>query len=54
MLDIKSFLKAQKAIWVKRIVTEDNASWKALPRLFLAALKKITPLNATCHVTSDL
>jgi hypothetical protein len=38
MLDIKSFLQAQKAMWVKRIVTADNASWKALPRLYLSAL----------------
>jgi hypothetical protein len=38
MLDINSFLKAQKAMWVKRIVSADNASWKALPRLFLKAL----------------
>jgi hypothetical protein len=38
MLDINSFLKAQKAMWVKRIVSADNASWKALPRLFLNAL----------------
>jgi hypothetical protein len=35
MIDIKSFLKAQKAMWMKRLVTKDNASWKAVPNLFL-------------------
>ena len=28
MLDIGSFLKAQKAMWVKRLQTPDMASWK--------------------------
>jgi hypothetical protein len=30
MLDIKSFLKAQKVMWVKRLCSPDKASWKAL------------------------
>jgi hypothetical protein len=38
MLDIPSFLKAQKAMWVKRLLSPDNASWKALPKLFMAGL----------------
>jgi hypothetical protein len=35
MLEIGSFLKAQKAIWVKRLSTPDNASWKAAPKFYL-------------------
>jgi hypothetical protein len=35
MLDIKEFLKAQKAMWVKRLLSPDNASWKAIPKLYL-------------------
>jgi hypothetical protein len=38
MLDINSFIKAQKAMWVKRLLSPDNASWKALPNLFMAGL----------------
>jgi hypothetical protein len=35
MLDIESFLKAQKAMWVKRLQTPDTASWKAAPSFYL-------------------
>jgi hypothetical protein len=35
MLDIKSFLKAQKSMWVKRILSPDTASWKAVLIIFL-------------------
>jgi hypothetical protein len=35
MLDIKSFLKAQKVMWAKRLLTPDMASWKAVPRKLL-------------------
>jgi hypothetical protein len=38
MLDIGSFIKAQKAMWVKRLATNDQASWKALPNFFLQGL----------------
>ena len=38
MIDINCFLKAQKATWVKRLLTPDNASWKALPKLYLNEL----------------
>jgi hypothetical protein len=38
MLDIQCFVKAQKAMWVKRLVTNDQASWKAFPNLFLYGL----------------
>ena len=38
MIDIGSFIKAQKAMWVKRIITQDQASWKALPDFFLQKL----------------
>jgi hypothetical protein len=30
MLDIKSFIQAQKTMWVKRFLTPEQASWKAL------------------------
>ena len=35
MLDIKSFVKAQKIIWIKRFLTPDKASWKAMLTLGL-------------------
>ena len=38
MLDIYSFIKAQKAMWVKRLMSSDNGSWKALPNLYLQQL----------------
>jgi hypothetical protein len=38
MLDIKSFLKAQKVMWVKRLVSPEKASWKAVPMFFFDML----------------
>jgi hypothetical protein len=35
MLDFFSFIKAQKAMWVKRLDSDDNASWKAAPNFYL-------------------
>jgi hypothetical protein len=35
MLDISSFLKAQKAMWVKRLQSSDKASWKAAPIYYM-------------------
>jgi hypothetical protein len=51
MLDINSFLKAQKAMWVKRLTQPGNASWKALPLLSLESLLGIDTLkcNMKCE-----
>jgi hypothetical protein len=38
MLDIKTFIKAQKIMWVKRLNKEGNASWKAYPQYTLNKL----------------
>ena len=38
MLDIQSFLKAQKAMWVKRLLEPEKGNWKALPNLYLKDL----------------
>ena len=38
MLDIDSFLKAQKAMWVKRLQSPDKASWKAAPAFYMKEL----------------
>ena len=38
MLDIDSFVKAQKAMWVKKFLSADNAKWKALLSLNLEDL----------------
>jgi hypothetical protein len=38
MLDIKSFLSAQKAMWVKRLYKPSNGSWKAYPKYILNTL----------------
>jgi hypothetical protein len=35
MLDVSSFFKAQKAMWVKRFLSKERASWKAAPTLYL-------------------
>jgi hypothetical protein len=34
MLDIESFIKAQKVMWVKRLSTGEKASWKAVPYFY--------------------
>jgi hypothetical protein len=38
MLDIKTFIKAQKIMWVKRLYKEGDASWKAYPQHVLNKL----------------
>jgi hypothetical protein len=38
MLDVHSFLNAQKAMWVKRLLSPENASWKAIPNIYLQEL----------------
>jgi hypothetical protein len=38
MTDIKSFIKAQKVMWVKRFLSPEKASWKALLTLCLENL----------------
>jgi hypothetical protein len=50
MLDITNFLKAQKAMWVKRLMSTEEGSWKALPMLFLKDLlgKDTFKCNTTC------
>jgi hypothetical protein len=35
MIDVNSFIKAQKVMWVKRFLSPDTASWKALLTLLL-------------------
>jgi exonuclease III len=51
MLDITSFIKAQKAMWVKRLVSEEQGSWKALPMLYLSELlgKDTFKCNMSCN-----
>ena len=48
MLDFKSFLKAQKATWVKRLLSPEKASWKAVPLLFLNELLGLDTFK--CHM----
>jgi exonuclease III len=52
MLDIKSFLHAQKAMWVKRLLSPDTASWKAIPMAFLDGLlgRDTFKCNMECKV----
>ena len=38
MLDIESFLEAQKVIWVKRLQTSDEGSWMAYPKYYFNKL----------------
>jgi hypothetical protein len=51
MLDISSFLKAQKAMWVKRLTSTDNASWKAIPNFYLKWL--LGPDTWKCNMSCD-
>jgi hypothetical protein len=49
MLDINSFLKAQKVMWVKRLMSPEQGSWKALPTLFLNDFMGINTFK--CNIT---
>jgi hypothetical protein len=49
MLDINSFLKAQKVMWVKRLMSTEQGSWKALPMLFLNDFMGINTFK--CNIT---
>jgi hypothetical protein len=55
MIDIESFIKAQKAMWVKRLLSDEQGSWKALPMLYLSELlgKDTFKCNMSC-VTQPL
>jgi hypothetical protein len=48
MLDFKSFLCAQKAMWVKRLSKTSNASWTAYPNYILKKL--IGPHSFKCNL----
>jgi hypothetical protein len=48
MIDIKSFIKAQKAMWIKRLLSPDRASWKALPMIYLNTL--LGPDTPKCNM----
>jgi hypothetical protein len=48
MLDFKSFISVQKAMWVKRITKEGKASWKAYPNFILNKL--IGPSSFNCNL----
>jgi hypothetical protein len=41
MIDVNSFIKAQKVMWVKRFLSPDTASWKALLTLLLEDYLKL-------------
>jgi hypothetical protein len=47
MLDIESFIKAQKTMWIKRFLSTNNASWKALLTLNLDNLLGKDTLKCT-------
>ena len=47
MLDIDSFVKAQKAMWVKKFISLDNAKWKALLKLNLEDLLGLDTLKCS-------
>ena len=52
MLDVKSFLKAQKVMWVKRLISPEAASWKAVPLLYLDTFLGVDTFKCsmTCKV----
>jgi hypothetical protein len=47
MLEIHSFLKAQKVMWVKRLIEPGQASWKAVPLLYLKELLGINTFKCS-------
>ena len=38
MLDVKSFIDAQKVMWVKRLLKKDQGSWKVYPTYLFSNL----------------
>jgi hypothetical protein len=48
MLDIYSFVSAQKAMWAKRLLRKSNASWCAYPNMFYD--KIAGPLSFNCSL----
>ena len=38
MIDVESFIEAQKVMWVKRLLRNDSGSWKTYPNLLLQRL----------------
>jgi hypothetical protein len=52
MLDISSFVKAQKVMWVKRLSTKDKASWKAIPNYYYSKLLGVNTwkCNLICKI----
>jgi hypothetical protein len=52
MLDINSFIKAQRAMWVKRLLSPDQASWKAVPMLYLSSL--LGPDTFKCNMSCSI
>jgi hypothetical protein len=51
MLDIDSFIKAQKVMWVKRLLEPGKASWKAVPLLYLNEF--LGPNTFKCNLSCE-
>jgi hypothetical protein len=47
MLSIKDFVTAQRAMWVKKLVLNDHASWKAYPTQILGKLIGLHTFNTS-------
>ena len=53
MLDIYSFVSAQKAMWAKRLMQSDNASWRAYPKLLYEKIAGKYTFNCSLEVKTN-
>jgi hypothetical protein len=53
MLELKSFIIAQRAMWVKRLLKPGKASWKAYPELILNNLLGLDSFKTNIDTTTN-
>jgi hypothetical protein len=53
MLDIKSFVNAQKIMWIKRLTRGDMKSWKAYPCYILDKLMGLQTFKCNLDITKN-
>jgi hypothetical protein len=53
MLDLRSFLCAQKVMWVRRICKEGDASWQAYPKYILNKLLGLKSFRCNLNIKNN-
>ena len=54
MLDLKSFIIAQRIMWIKRLARSTRASWKAFPEYIMNALAGLDTFNTQINTKSNV